>query len=95
MFVEAVNARSNTVGKSQLLGDVGSAFTADFHQFAGILLLRGSYDEEPLHALDKRRARGHVREGVMQALPTDARPVSRLQVALRANFVRIQNVEEA
>ena len=94
VLVQAVNACRDGVGESQLPRDVRAALAANFHQIAGILLLRRGNLKKPLHAIEERHARGDVRQRIVQAFPANARPIGRFHVALGANLVRIQYVEQ-
>jgi len=48
-----------------------------------------------LHTLKKGHAGRDVGECIVQALPTDACPIFRFEIAFGLNFVRVQNMEKA
>jgi hypothetical protein len=94
VLIQIVNAGGNGVGESELSGDIGSAFATNLDQRARILLLGRGNLEQLLHSLQKRHAGSDVRQCILQAFPSHARPILCFQVALGSNFVRVQDVKE-
>ena len=69
--------------------DEGAAFATNLDQVTGIHLLCGGDLKKPFHPFQERHARGDVRKRIVKAFISHAGPVSRFDVALGPNFVRV------